>query len=179
MDTSNSTMNWIIGGVVVVVVIALGWWIFAGRSGATGANATSTSETSGENEGIAAGNEPAEQEEGSTTTGTGTKPVTTETNGESVTVQDQAAGTSVEVAAMQLSAPSWIAVRDDKSILGAGWFGTGVTSGTVPLIRATEAGKQYTVQMYKDNGDKTFDFKADMLITNASGAAIGGTFLAK
>jgi len=91
-----------------------------------------------------------------------------------VMVQDQSAGMGVSITSMNLTRETWVAVRDSKSILGAGRFSPGATSGTVKLLRATEAGKAYQVVVYVDDGDKKFDFKVDAVVPG-----VGSTFTAQ
>ena len=153
MDTSNRT-NWIIIGTVAVVLILGGWWLFMGKADdSQGAVATTTGT-------------------GTPTTGTTvtpTVPVTTTTaSGETVSVQNQAAGASVAISGMNLTRESWVAVRDAKSILGAGRFAAGATSGTVKLLRSTVKGETYQVVVYVDDGDKKFDFKVDALVSGVN-----------
>ncbi len=104
--------------------------------------------------------------------------VTATSDGESVAAADQAAGTSVTLSSLSLTRASWIAVRDDMSILGAAWFPSSATSGSVKVQRATQAGKTYSVVIYVDDGDKKFDYKKDQLIT-ADGGPVGSSFSAQ
>jgi len=153
MDTSNTT-NWIIIGAVAVVLILGGWWLFMGKpDDGKGAVVTTT---------------------GTDVPATGTTvvppaPVTTTTaSGETITVQNQAAGASAMISGMNLTRESWVAVRDAKSILGAGRFAAGATSGTVKLLRSTVKGETYQVVVYVDDGDKKFDFKIDALVSGVN-----------
>lgn len=86
----------------------------------------------------------------------------------SVAVNEQAAGDSVAIARMQLDAVSWVAVRDERSILGAARFEAAATSGSVPLLRATVSGAEYRVVVYRDNGDRVFDHTVDALVADVS-----------
>jgi hypothetical protein len=180
MDVDTTTRNWIIGGVIVIILLFVGWWLFTKpqASDVLGTNSTSTVTGTDTGTGTITG-----EEIGSTSsTGTGTSTgdiVTTLMQNESVRADDQAAGGSVSLAALTLSRTSWVAVRDQKSILGAARFPASATSGIVPLIRPTAAGVQYMVLIYVDDGDGAFDFHKDMLVTNESGAPIGDTFLAQ
>ncbi len=101
--------------------------------------------------------------------------VTATSDGETVSVTNQAAGKTVTLSAMSLTRASWVAVRDDMSILGAAWFPSSATAGEVKLQRATVSGKSYRVVIYVDDGDKKFDFKKDQLIT-ADNAPVGVSF---
>lgn len=85
-------------------------------------------------------------------------------------VDDQAAGESVAIRAMDLPEGSWIAIKEKSSgrILGAARFPAGATSGEVELLRATVAGGAYEVVVYADDGDKAFDHKKDTLVESVS-----------
>lgn len=159
---------------MVIVLLVLAWWLFTKPQGASmGNNATTTATTT--------------STVGSTTTGTGTTvttgttsaTVTTSLKGESVQVDDQPAGSSVNIAKLTVTRSTWVAVRDARSVLGARRFEPGVTSGTIPLLRATTAGQNYTVVMYVDDGDKAFDVRKDLLVTNGTGAPVGDMFAAQ
>jgi hypothetical protein len=165
METNNVT-QWVIIGAAVLVLIAGGTWLA----------------TRGDAE------EPAENEQVATTTVPATTTVGSESNmpkgtqtatsdGEAFTVADQAAGKSVALSNLSLTRASWIAIRDDRSILGAAWFPASATEGTVTLQRATESGKSYRAVIYVDDGDKKFDFKTDKLITTNDGP-VGASFTA-
>ena len=104
--------------------------------------------------------------------------VTATSDGETVTVADQKAGTSVALSTISLTRASWVAVRDDKSILGAAWFPSSATVGTVELQRALQSGKSYNVVIYVDDGDKKFDMHKDQLVT-ADGGPVGVSFKAE
>ena len=153
---NSNTTNWVIIGAVVVVLLLGGVWLMQ-RS--TDESMDSGTPTTGTNTG---GN-------GTTpTTGTGTTPITTSAEGEKITVDNQAAGVSVRIASMNLTRETWGAVRDERSILGAGRFAAGTASGSVELLRGTEAGKSYSVVVYIDNGNRAFDLTGDELVTGVS-----------
>ena len=153
---NSNTTNWVIIGAVVVVLLLGGVWLMQ-RS--TDESMDSGTPTTGTNTG---GN-------GTTpTTGTGTTPITTSAEGEKITVDNQAAGVSVRIASMNLTRETWVAVRDERSILGAGRFAAGTASGSVELLRGTEAGKSYSVVVYIDNGNRAFDLTGDELVTGVS-----------
>lgn len=167
METNNVT-QWAIIGAAVLVLIAGGTWL-AMRDNAAPADGEQTEEMA-----------TTTPETPTTAAETPTMPkgtVTATSDGETVAVADQAAGTSVKIEGMELTRASWVAIRDDKSILGASWFPSSATSGSVKLQRATVSGKQYSVVMYVDDGDKKFDFKTDKLIS-VDGKAVGTSFTA-
>jgi hypothetical protein len=163
METNNVTQWVIIGAAVLVLVIGGAWLALRGGNA----------------------NEPESNEKVATTTPATTTvnetnnipkgSVTATSDGESVSVAAQDAGTSVVLQGLELTRASWVAVRDDMSILGAGWFPSSATGGTVKLQRATQSGKTYRVVIYVDDGDKKFDYKTDKLIT-VDGAPVGASF---
>lgn len=162
MDTNNTTTNWIIAGAVVLVLVLGGWWLM--QRGSSEGEAVDLPGI-GEGAGTDAGDDGAERP--GTSTG-GTVPTTTGADGEAISVADQAAGVSVTIASMNLSRESWVAVRDERSVLGAARFSAGATSGTVELLRGTEAGKTYSVIIYIDNGNRAFDLTGDELVEGVS-----------
>ena len=106
--------------------------------------------------------------------------VTTQSMGETVSVNDQTAGDSVAISSMSLTRKSWVAIKDTKgSILGAGLFPASATSGSVPLLRATTAGERYEVLIYVDDSDHVFNFHKDMLVVAADGSPVGAAFNAQ
>jgi hypothetical protein len=97
-----------------------------------------------------------------------------------VSVHDQAAGQMVGVA-VTLSAASWVAVHEEidgipGSILGAARFDAGTSAGNVRLLRATEPGRQYFVRVYRDDGDREFNFAEDVLVTSLNNQPIQDSF---
>jgi hypothetical protein len=101
-------------------------------------------------------------------------------SGESVTVEDQPAGTEVKVKSLKLSETGWAGVRDaDGRVLGAGRFDAGnFENVVVPLLRGTVAGSSYQVLLYADDGDREFDLHKDTLIIGAGGGVAGTNFKA-
>jgi hypothetical protein len=148
----------IIGGIVLVVVLVAGWWLFTGKK----ADTTMQDDTTTPSGQVTTSTE-------STSSSTTEVPTVVAEAGEAVTVTDQPAGDSVRVAEARLSRVSWIAVRDDRSILGAARVTPpegGGTMGdiTVPLLRNTETGMMYKIVVYVDDGDQIFDFKVDAIV---------------
>ncbi len=161
-------------GVLIIIILLLTWWIVSHPGlGVFPTLGTSMSTTTNN---VTA----ATTIKGSSSAAQSMSP-TTESKGDSVSIANQPAGKSVAVAALTLSQPSWIAIRDSNGrILGAAWFNTGKHANvSVPLIRSTTAGQKYQVQLYADNGDRKFDTHADILITGAGGAVAGTTFTAQ
>jgi hypothetical protein len=89
------------------------------------------------------------------------------TPGGAVEVSDQAAGDSVSLASVTVPPPGvWVAIRDVNgselgNVLGAALAGGPRSGFVVPLLRATEPGKTYAVEFYRDDGDDAFDLEKD------------------
>ena len=84
-----------------------------------------------------------------------------------VSVANQPAGLSVVVESVTVPPPGvWVAVRevignDLGNVLGATRV-IGPRSGvTIPLLRATEPNASYAIELYRDDGDDTFDLSGD------------------
>ena len=171
---NNIVRNWLSGiGVALVVLVAITYVIHRKDAVTPVIAANDTATTTDSSVTNASGSTPI----ASAATVAG---VTTAAAGEAVSVADQAAGDSVAISSMTLTKKSWVAVKDaDGRILGAGFFQATATSGTVPLLRATKAGERYEVVIYVDDGDHTFDFHKDMLVTSADGSPVGAAFSAK
>lgn len=103
---------------------------------------------------------------------------------ETLTVENQRAGSSVQVLNTTLTEPRWIVVRevseDGKpgNFLGAAWFPAGVHDNvSVALLRNTIGGEQYVVALFSDEGaDKKFDHTVDKALVDASGNEITAKF---
>ncbi|MDD2657269.1 MAG: hypothetical protein PHD04_01230 [Candidatus Pacebacteria bacterium] len=80
-----------------------------------------------------------------------------------VSVTDQSPGDSVVVESVTVPPPGiWIAVRevtgaDLGNVLGAVRVGGPRSNLSIPLLRATEAGRPYAVQLYRDDGTGDFN----------------------
>lgn len=80
-----------------------------------------------------------------------------------VAVNDQLAGDTVVVESVTVPPPGvWIAVRevvggDLGNVLGAARVGGPRTDFPVPLLRVTEPGRSYAVQLYRDDNSGAFD----------------------
>lgn len=170
MET-NSTTQWAIIGTAVIILLAGGSWLI-GRSKVD-------SPVAGDNP-LAATTEETETTNSVVPDGvaipTGAK--TVESDGESVVIENQAAAGSVKISSMSLTRATWVAVRDERSILGAKWFSSNATSGEMRLLRNTEAGTTYQVLFYVDDGDKKFDHTLDILVTS-EGKPVGTSFTAQ
>lgn len=101
-----------------------------------------------------------------------------------IVVSNQKTGSVVTVSSVAVDASAWVAVREDSNgivgnILGARRVDQGETKDVqVVLLRSTEAGKTYRVVLFKDNGDKEFDYKTDSPMTSG-GALISEAFTAE
>lgn len=99
-----------------------------------------------------------------------------------VEVDDQKVGSTVFLKSIKFENAGWVAIHDNNegvpgNILGAAWFPSGENSGLVELLRNTENGKTYFAMIRSDDGDKKFDNKIDVPITDASGAIIMAKFM--
>lgn len=78
-------------------------------------------------------------------------------------VDDQRAGSEVVVKSVTVPPPGvWVAVREVReeelgNVLGAARVGSERTDVTIPLLRATEPGRNYAVMLYRDDNNGTFD----------------------
>ncbi len=93
---------------------------------------------------------------------------------------DQPAGEHVSVS-YRLPEEAWIAIREDNNgasgrILGARLFAAGSGSGEIPLLRPTVPGSTYQALLYRDNGNRQFEYHVDLLIMSAVNAPIESTF---
>jgi hypothetical protein len=165
METNNMTQWVIIAAAVVVLIVGGAWLALRGRTPAPASDTAAATTTVPATTTVDA------------TTNVPKGTVTATSDGESVAAADQAAGKSVMLSSISLTRASWIAVRDDKSILGAAWFPSSATAGSIKLQRETVAGTSYRLVIYVDDGDKKFDYKKDQLII-ADGGPVGGSFKA-
>lgn len=84
-----------------------------------------------------------------------------------LSVADQAAGDTVTVESVTVPPPGvWVAVRemhgtDLGNVLGAARAGGPRSNFSVPLLRATEPGRPYAVELYRDDGSGVFDLSKD------------------
>lgn len=83
-------------------------------------------------------------------------------NGGSISVAKQPSGSSVTVESVTVPAPGvWVAVRDviDNdlgNILGAVRINGPISNVAIPLLRPTESGRIYAIQLYRDDANGTF-----------------------
>ncbi|TSC80074.1 MAG: hypothetical protein G01um101429_278 [Parcubacteria group bacterium Gr01-1014_29] len=103
---------------------------------------------------------------------------------ETLTVENQRAGSSVQVLNTELTEPQWVVVRevseDGKpgNFLGAAWLPAGVHNDvSVALLGNTVGGEQYIVALFSDEGaDKKFDHTVDKAFVDAAGNEITAKF---
>ncbi|MBU6388313.1 hypothetical protein KGQ72_00305 [Patescibacteria group bacterium] len=80
-----------------------------------------------------------------------------------VAVTDQPAGSTVTVASVTVPPPGvWVAVRevngsDLGNVLGAARVGGPKSAVSIALLRATEPGRTYAVELYRDDNNGDFD----------------------
>ena len=181
MDANKTTTNWIIAGLVALVVIIGGGWLIAReRSGSmSGGNATSTAATEKVSDTVS-------EKAGSTSQAASAAAAmsddkTASAMGETVTVSDQAAGSKVTVSEVSVKKPTWVAVRDTRKWYPGAVLVTGDKSDLeIPLLRPTVAGDTYEVVLFADNGDGKFSIHGgDMLVVGTEGAPVSSTFKAQ
>ncbi len=85
----------------------------------------------------------------------------------SLSIAPQSAGARVLVESVTVPPPGvWVAVRevsgkDLGNVLGAQKVNGPRTNVSVPLLRSTEAGNRYAVEVYRDDGDGIFNAATD------------------
>ena len=86
-----------------------------------------------------------------------------ERESEAISVADQPAGNAVTIESITVPPPGvWITVREANdtelgNMLGAAHISGPRSNVTVPLLRDTEPGKHYAVELYRDDAGGTFD----------------------
>ena len=100
-----------------------------------------------------------------------------------VKVADQAAGNKVILSSVLLEKSTWVVVHEDRdgkpgNILGAHRFNAGVSLGVVELVRGTTAGGVYYTMLHIDDGERGFDYKKDIPLTDADGNFVLTRFMA-
>lgn len=84
-----------------------------------------------------------------------------------VAVEPQAPGMSVLVDSVTVPPPGvWVAVRETVgnglgNVLGAARAPGPRSNFSIPLLRATDPGTRYAVELYRDDGDGTFEQSTD------------------
>lgn len=96
-------------------------------------------------------------------------------------VNNQFPGPVVEIAFIRIATTSWVAIHEDDDgaparILGAQLFSPGTETGTVTLLRYTEPGRRYHAFIHHDDGDRVFDYTADLPIGETGNNTTGVLF---
>jgi hypothetical protein len=84
-----------------------------------------------------------------------------------ISVQNQSPGESVAIESVTVPPPGvWVAVREVQgtdlgNVLGAARVGGPRSNFSVSLLRATEPGHTYAVELYRDDGSGNFDLAND------------------
>ena len=104
--------------------------------------------------------------------------------GENVLViSNQPAGISVVMSMIDIDTNGWVAIHENIEgepgvILGARRFDVGTYfAESVELLRGTESERGYIAVLHADNGDKEFDFKAEVPVKDILGNLIAEEFL--
>ena len=165
MPQDNNQKNIIIATVSFIIGFCLAWLITANRVAQVASNELLPGASSTD-----------------TSTGTSNLPVdVTTSTANSISVSNQKAGAEVTIDQVVLQNTGWVVIHEDSNgmpgkILGAQLFDPGTGSGTVELLRGTLPGGTYYAMLHSDNGDRAFDPKKDLPLTDQGGAPIMQTF---
>ncbi len=143
-SSSAKLIGMVVVGVMVGVVVAWGWVALRSEGGSLAMQNNGTATTT-------------------STMGKGSDPALS-------IMSPQTAGKSVAIDKAIVSAPTWIVVYENKNgvagnALGAALFFPSRQTGSVELLRSTEAGKSYLIVKQVDNGDRKFSLKGDQLLS--------------
>lgn len=171
----SKSWQWFGGGFAVgIVIIGLVWTIAGQKSAPVSVDdantvaATSTSDTA------ATGPKPSKNPAALETEST---PMMA--SGETITVQDQAAGATTLISSVSVMHSTWVAIKDTNGrVLGARRADVSTDNLEVSLLRPTVAGQTYQAVLYVDNGDKQFDLHKDTLVVGSEEAPVASTFSA-
>lgn len=89
-----------------------------------------------------------------------------------ILVVDQGAGSVATVASVETDVSAWVVVREDRNgvvgnILGASRIDSGASNNIVIyLLVPTVAGETYRIVLFKDDGDRKFDYQVDVPLTS-------------
>ena len=150
--TGIKTWQWVVTAIVIIVLIIIGVMVFGGSS---------------------------------TTPADDTADVTADatTGANRIVVSDQFPGNVVYLSSVQLAKGGWVVIHKDNKgqpgdIIGQTWFDAGVNPGKVTLSQSMVDGSVYYAMIHSDNGDKKFDAKVDMPLSDANGNVIMKIFRA-
>lgn len=152
---SNTARNFVMAGIVVVIVV-LGYMLFSNMG----------SDTEG---GVATGNNQQAGTVSGTTVGGASLP-----DGSLAIPSPQDAGLAVAISKVAVSAPTWVVVYENYNgqpgnVLGAALFTASRTSGKVDLLRGTMPGQTYFVGEARDDGDHMFSMVNDIAVRDTNG----------
>ncbi|HUY62838.1 MAG TPA: hypothetical protein VMV50_03600 [Candidatus Paceibacterota bacterium] len=137
-------------GLVLGVLLACAWFLGGASSGAPALIPSPTQASSSDASPLVA-----------------TPGIATTTQSSAVSVADQPAGGTVAVESVTVPPPGvWVAVREVDgttlgNVLGAARVGGPRTNVTVSLLRDTAPGREYAVELYRDDGNGVFDLSQD------------------
>lgn len=178
----------IVGVIGLVLGFFLGWLIGKGNdvpqtqvAGNDSVEMEESNDTSSTNEDVTTGDiRNSLQENQAVVTST----LSVNTNDAEFEASDQTAGGSVMVTGVSATKVTWVTVRENNAgklgnILGARRIEAGNNQNVeVVLLRPTQAGKEYFVVLFEDNGDKVFNHKTDMQVVK-DGDVLAASFMAK
>lgn len=100
---------------------------------------------------------------------------------DAIIVRNQSAGRMVVIEKAVFEEDGWVVIHEGTAshignALGATRFDSGVHSGVVELLRATEAGEMYRAVLYRDNGDREFNLDSDFPFLQNSNQPVLTTF---
>lgn len=158
--------------VIISVIIALIVGYFFGSLG-SGKNGNNTTESLTDGEMAEVGGGEGLDTLGSATAGVGV-----------INVANQVAGAQVRVASVSVNGPTWVTVREDSngvpggSILGAALLSTAGAHRDVmvELLVPTTPATRYHVNLFTDDGDRSFDHRTDLLVLD-NGQMVSAAFL--
>ncbi len=148
------TWQWLVTVIVIVVLIALGYYMFKGDK----AIAPSTTEETMDDSSLATSKE-----------------------SNRIVVTDQFPGNIVYISSVQLANPGFVVIHADKNgqpgdIIGYQYFDKGINPGKITLTKSTMEGSTYYAMLHLDNGDKKFDIAKDLPVKNSAGNIIMKVF---
>lgn len=161
MEPTNATgikaWQWIVTAIVVIVLIVLGIWVFGGKSSTPA---------------------PADQAPATASDSTDQPSATNR-----IIIADQYPGNVVYISTVQLSKAGWVAIYTNTAgrlgdVIGETYFSSGINPGKVNLTKPMIDGGSYFAVLLSDNGDKKFDLKTDLPITDENGNVVMRPFRA-
>jgi len=154
-----------VGGVLVGVLIILGWNSYVNKSNIEAPAVESAPESVSHVERTVLEDSPEDVVESSV-----------------IDVRDQAAGGVVVISSIELMEDGWISIHEENkdfigNALGAVRRDAGThTSVSIPLLRETLTGQTYWVVIYSDSGDSQFSLKDDFPVRDSSNNPVISSF---